>query len=263
MKKAFEVGFTIALAAAGVTLGRRLVNGNWPTGGSPAIARAETTQATGVGYKTLTVMAGDLMSPLYITRVTVGKRPMLLGIPMSAKQQRSHPNLIHNTRPFQAGNDWLKDMTIYVKNRTDKTVAWLSLSLRFPETGNGRTEPVWIYHVQLGRLPAVDVASIRTKDGKPLRIGSNAKPLDLQPGQEIVVHVGDYIDKIKAYVETAMPLFYVTKCDVSADDCAFDDGMRWAGGAFSVPDPAHPGKWMYFPSGYFPGNPRQYWPPGL
>ena len=264
MKRTLEVGFIVALAAAGAALGLRLANGNWHVGIRPVIvARAQTVGAVGVGYKTLTVMSGDLMSPLFITRVTIGKKAMILGAPMSAREQRSNPSLIFNERPFQAGGDWLKNMTIYVKNRTDKAVAWVSVGLFFPDTGNGTPgEPISGLNIPLGRIPTVDIPTVKTADGKPLHLPPSFKPLGLQPGQEVVVHLADYMDRIKSVVENVMPLSMVAKLKVGISDCYFNDGMRW-GGYYSVPDSIDPSKMKNLPSHYFPGNPRQHWPPGL
>ncbi len=261
MIKTREVILAVIFSVVTLAPGFAGENGHQPLEAFPSPARAASSQASVVGFKTLVVMAGGPMSPLYITRVTMGNKEMILGTPMSAKQQAANPNLILNARPFEASSGWINDMTLFIKNRTNKTVASATIALRFPETGNGRTQPVWIYQLRLGRLPAVDAFDGRT--GKPLAVDPSLKSIDLPPGQETIVNVGDYIDKIKAYVETAMPLYYVTKMAVSVQDCVFVDGTRYAGGSYSVPDPVHRGKWKYFPSDYFPGNPRQYWPPGF
>jgi hypothetical protein len=260
MKKTLGVSFSIVLLL-GVVVGLRAANGNGIAQRSSSLPVGQPPQATATGNKTLTVMPGGLMSPLFISKIVVGKRVMVLGKPISVNQYHSDPALILNNKPFEAENGWLNNMTLYIKNRTDKTVASATVLLSFPETGNGRTQPISIYHIRLGRIPAVDAFDGKT--GRPLRVDPIAKPLNLKPGQEIVVHVADYMDEIKAYVEKAMPLFYVTRVGVSINACTFTDGMRYSAGAYSVPDSSHHGKWKYLTSDYFPGKPRQYWPPGL
>ena len=261
MKKLFAVGLPLIVLTVGLMPGIFSASGSHAADGALTAADVGAPKPASAGRKTLTVMPGGLMSPLFITKVVVGKRVMVLGTPLSVQQYHSNPALILNNKPFEAGRGWLNNMTIYVKNRTDKTVASATLLLNFPETGNGRTQPMWVYHIQLGRMPDVD--AFNGKTGKPLRIDPGAKPLNLQPGQEVVIQVGDYMDKIKAYVEKAMPLFYVTRVGVSVNECTFSDGMRYSAGAYSVPDASNHGKWKYLSSHYFPGDPHRYWPPNL
>lgn len=259
MKKLIQVVLAIVFLA-GFVHSLSAASGNRNGAGAIAAAAVSSPQATAAGQKTLRVMPGGLMSPLFITRVSVDNRVMMLGTPISARHYSSNPNLILNGRPFKVGGAWLNDMTLYIKNRTDKPVASATVLLSFPETGNGHNQPMYVYHIRLGRIPAADAYEGRT--GKPLRINPAAKPLNLKPGQEVAVHVADYIDGIKAYVEKAMPLYYATTVGVSINACTFTDGLRYSAGAYSLPDPSHHGKWKYLPSGYFPGDPHQFWPPG-
>ena len=261
MRKIIEIMLIMVLSAAGFARALSAGNGGKSSRGASEPPAPEAAQAAASGHKTVTVMPGGLMSPLFITKVVVGNRTMVLGKPISVKQYHSDPALILNNKPFEAGSGWLNDMVLYIKNRTDKTVASATVLLSFPETGNGRTEPIWIYHIRLGRIPPQDAFDGRT--GSPLRIDPNAKPLNLAPGQDVVVHVADYMNEIKGYVEKAMPLFYVTMVGVSINACTFADGMRYSGGAFSLPDTSQHGNWKYFGSDYFPGDPHRYWPPDL
>jgi hypothetical protein len=219
-------------------------------------ARAAGTQGGPVpGGKLVEVAPETMWDAVWVTKVTVGDKFLLAPY---GKILSPLPNEIIPGHRFLAGDDWLKNMTIYVENRTDKNIAWLEVSLRFPETGNGRTQPVWDYRIQLGRMPAADAFDGRT--GKPLHVDPKAQPLNLKPGQVLVVRVADYMNRIRAYLETAMPLWTVTRCYIYIADCLFADGMGWGGGAYSVPDPAHPGKWRHLGQRYFPGNPHRYLP---
>ncbi len=200
----------------------------------------------------------NLWYPVWITKVEIGNQ-FLLNIQDTYNSPL--PGEIVRGQSFIAGNDWLKNMNIYVINRAELPVAWLSIALKFPQTGNGsRSQPVWIYNIQMGRMPDVDAVSGRT--GKPFPpdlLGS--KFLGLQPGGGLTIHVADYMDKIEAYLKTAMPASAVSQVDVWVDVCLFETGLRFSGGAFSRPDPEHPGQWIYFPTRqFFPGNVHKYMP---
>ena len=258
MKRTLEVGFVVALAAAGAALGLRLADGNWHVGIRPVIvARAQTNATPVAGTKVISLGVETMRDAVWVTKVTVGDK-FLLAPYAPFRGFVPPPDQIIPGQPFPAGDDWLRDMAIYLENRTDKRIAFLSVQLGFPETGNGRTEPQWMYPIQLGRLPAVDAVDGRT--GKPLPLGPNTKPLRFQPGQTLVVHVADYVARIRAAVENAVPLFYVTKCIIYGTYGCFDDGMCWGAGRFTVPDPKRPGKRLDLPVGYFPGKPHRYPP---
>jgi hypothetical protein len=207
-----------------------------------------------LGEKIVQVGPQTRVNAVMITRVTVGDQEIMCGLMAGARS-------VQPVKPFQADQDWLKSMTIHLYNRTNKTIAFIDLPLGFPDTGNGRTEPQWIYHLQLGRIPAVDAYSGRT--GKPIAIDAKLMPLGFGPEQSLTVHVADYIDQIRSYVQGRMLLSGVTKLVIHGGTVFFDDGMRWqAGGGYSVPDPRHPGQSNTVGRDYFPGIRYRSWPPG-
>lgn len=160
--------------------------------------------------------------------------------------------------PFQAGDNWLKDMSILLRNRTDKTIDYLEIRSRFPEGGNGRTEPLTAYHIQLGQIPAVDRFNGK---GEPMRVDPSLKPLGLAPGGSLAVHFADYFDSIRAIVEQKMPFEQVTRCIIHRGLTYFSDGLKWYNGFYERPNPDQPGKFLFLPDDYFPGNPMKFWPP--
>lgn len=155
--------------------------------------------------------------------------------------------------------DWFKETTIYVMNRADRALAWLDIALQFPQTGNGRTEPTFIYDVRLGRMPDPDSFDAR---GNRMPVSfAGLKPLNLQPGGTLAIHLSDFHDQIDTYVKKAMPLAAVNRCNISVAVSEFDNGLRYAGGAYSAPDPQQPGHWKYYPTHqYFPGDAHRYLP---
>lgn len=209
------------------------------------------------GPKILTVAGGGIRDPLYITKVSVAGYEMLLGSPLGL-----HPNgnLIFSGRPFQAGSEWLGSMTVYLRNRTVKNIVFVDIPVGFPETGDGHTSPQSIYHIRLGRLPAVDAFDGRT--GKPLLPHTGVQQLSIATGGTLAIRIVDYMDQLKSYVDQAMPFATVTKCTIYGTKGCFEDGTCWAGDSFSAPDPSHPGKFKPLGPDYFPGDPHQYWPPG-
>ncbi len=81
----------------------------------------------------------------------------------------------------------------------------------------------------------------------------------------MVVHVNDYMAEIESRLSnspTPLAVTALNKLNVYRGVFYFEDGMRWEGGRYSVPDPDHPGKFKYLPVDYFPGKRAHNWPPG-
>jgi len=227
------MAFFVVLPVAGVRAG------GLPVSDAPAQA------SQSAGYKLVQVEPQTKFDAVFITRVTVGSQEVPSGaVPVS-------PGGIRPATPFQAGPDWMNDLTIYIYNRTNKNIVFAGIALGFPETGNGRTEPQSIYHIKLGRIPAEDAYYGRT--GKPIPIGSDVQPIAFGPHQTLAVKVGDYINQIRSYAQNQMLLSGVTKVIIHRDDFFFEDGMRWTDGGYATPDPNHRGRFIYKSSDYFPG----------
>ena len=195
---------------------------------------------------------------IMISKVMVGNKSvecrLIVGKP-------GFPPTVQPITPFLASNDWLQNMVVSVVNRTEKRIAVLKLSLAFVETGDGQTQPQSVYPIFLGRIPPS--AAINGRTGESLTQDPNSKPTSFEPHQEFLIRVGDYIDRIRETVEHVMPLGSVTKVFLSSRMIFFEDGMRWDGGGYAVPDPAHPGKFQYIKDrNFFPGYNKLQWPPG-
>lgn len=240
MRRAVEVGLAMALGAMAIAFKP------WGPG------LAEGQKAPPSGEKLVTVEPWTRLNAVMITEVTVGGQEVQCGLLTGRRR-------VQPVAPFQAGSDWLKDMTIYIYNRTNKMIVAGHIVLGFPETKSGRSAPQSAYLIGLGRIPQVDAFDGRT--GRPLRINPNAKALAFAPNQTLAIHVGDYISGIEASVANRMPLFYVTKVRIYLGSFCFQDGMVWVAAQYSVPDPHHPGRFVNLARDYFPGDRRQNWPP--
>jgi len=188
--------------------------------------------------------------PVMITKVTLGDSEVQCGLIAS-------PFQLQPVVPIQAGDDWLQNVTIYLFNRTNKTVVYVQIVLGFPETGDGIQRPMRVHHITLGQLPP-SVAV--TGSGQPIRRDLTRKAMSFAPGQTLLIDVGVYFDQIRASVEPKMAFTAITKCIIRRSAFYFDDGMRWDG-EYSVPDPERPGKWKYMDQRYFPGDEHNNWPP--
>lgn len=172
------------------------------------------------------------------------------------------PLVIQPVTPFQASPDWLRDMTISLVNRTNKTIAFGGIIFHFLDTGDcSLAQPCVGADLYFGQRPAIDSFDGRT--GHPLKPEHpEAPPLDWRPERTLVVHVSRHMTEIEKRLSDSIPVTEVTKMNVYLGSFYFDDGMQWYPGSYSVPDSIHPGKFKRLPADYFPGRRGNNWPPG-
>ena len=220
------------------------------------LPRAKSQSSRASEGQLVQVSPETVWDPIWITKVQIGNQFLLA--PYDAHLTPLGGQVMPGRR-FSAGSDWLKSTTIYVMNRTSKPLARLEIGIQFPQTGNGRTQSTRIYYLKLGRIPDADAFD---KNGKAIPAGLiGTKPLDLQPGGTLTIQLSDYVDQIQNYLAGAMPLSPISECNIYVASSEFADGLRYAGGAYSIPDPHNPGQWSYYPARrYFPGNAHLYLP---
>jgi hypothetical protein len=139
-----------------------------------------------------------------ISKVTVGDQEIQPGRSVAA-EERTAGTL------FLADEDWLKNMSIFIKNRTDKEIVYAEVQLIFPDLGDGtEARPLTAYTFSVGQPPEWSRyvfegtrEELRQLDPrKPLDatrmklmpLDPTKKPLSLAPGKTLEIRVADYID---------------------------------------------------------------------
>jgi hypothetical protein len=187
-----------------------------------------------------------------ITKITVGDLDVQCGLLIG-------PRDVQSNAQFQAGDDWLQNMTVYLFNRTERTIVAGKIRLGFPELGDGRTQPRPQYVISLGKTPSV--VAFDGRSGKPLS-QEGKKLLTFAPGQTLAIHIADYIDGIRQTIESRTSFSMISKVSIYNGPYYFEDGMMWGGGCFNRQVPDRPGVFRCIPDAdYFPGNMYKYWPP--
>jgi hypothetical protein len=154
--------------------------------------------------------------------------------------------------PFEAGDDWLENITMHLLNRTNKTIVSAEIRLEFPETGDGSPEkPIQTDFVQLGRKPA---QAAYGRNGKPLSQRESSRFISFAPAKTLVIRVGDHTD-------VTPDLKPLRKCIIRVTRVYFLDGMGWDFAGYYDPDPEQHGKFTRMGKMYFPGEVQDNWPP--
>lgn len=186
------------------------------------------------------------MNPALLTKITVGDIEI-------------QPGAGSVPQEFQAGGDWLEKTTIFLFNRTTRHIVAVTVSIGFPELGDGQAQPMPQHTIALGRIPAA--IAIDGRSGKPLH-QDHLRELLFAPGQTLVIHLADHLDRIREAVESRTNLSLITKAWVSSGSFYFEDGLQWGAGCYRTSLPGQPGVFRCIrDEEFFPGDPRSNWPP--
>lgn len=209
------------------------------------VAAATTGQP--VGTKTVNIYDQNRMDAVTITKVVVAGQQIQPGLSTGGVQE------VRPGTPFQADEDWLKNTSITLQNRTDRMIVRAEIMLLFPDTGDGISQPITEYVITLGQRPEINTF---TSHGQKFPPEPDKKPLLFAPGQTLVVPIADYINSIQSIVEERLSLAQVTKVVIRPLQFFFVDGMRWDENGFAVPDPDHVGDYKSLGPRFFPGDQR-------
>ena len=207
---------------------------------------APVAAATGaLGTKVVDIDRLITLDPVVITKVTVAGQQIQPG---EAGVREDKPGT-----PFQADEDWLKNMSIFLQNRTDRAIVCVQLRLWFPDTGDGTAaRPITHHDITVGLRPE---SSLYYSNGSKIPHDPSEKPFLLPPHGTVVIPVADSIDAIQSTVEGGNMLFsQITRVNIQRYTVYFEDGTHWVGHAYYSPDPAHPGKYIKLDDNYFPGR---------
>jgi len=136
-------------------------------------------------------------------------------------------------------DDWLKNISVTIKNVSKKNIVAVNVKLHLPDTGDGSvarpfSDPEF-------KLSASAAAFDATQN--PTRSpGTPGADLPLRPGQEMTIALAPHYDPIKASLESNRPMATIQKC-MFTFSAYFSDGTAWMMGTYYEPDPTRAGVW--------------------
>ncbi len=131
-----------------------------------------------------------------------------------------------------AGSDWLRDLTLTVKNISTKQIVRFEINLKIEKKGAMPYDAGMEFHFALGRVPVLDATGKPTGEYKPSKA--------LKPGETVRVKVQEHqlriLDDIKMY-----GVGDIDRVLMSIRRVIFDDGSGWFVGIETREDPNVPG----------------------
>jgi hypothetical protein len=139
---------------------------------------------------------------------------------------------------FNGGPNWVKNISLKLRNTTEKPIIFITLNVNFPETrsvGN-----LMSYPLQFGEMPGVPPGT------------SKPKQLRLEPGGTVGVDLATEFERIRKFVSSRYPLESVNEVQLEIGFVVFGDNTGWAAGNFLQQDPKDPRRW--YPLTHEPAN---------
>jgi len=196
--------------------------------------------------KTLLIDMPDSKDPVKIVSVMEGTTKL-------KSNGHQYPNRYVWETTFNAGDDWLKDLSIVIKNVSEKKIVYVVAGCLLYETANWQAEVakaqqniplVGSASNHVGRRP--DEALYSAVLGHRLQPDSANSPFALESGQEFTIALEnpDDYNALKSTVEEKEPMSNVAACNGRIGPVFFEDGTQWQGHRYLRADLEHPGQWI-------------------
>jgi hypothetical protein len=200
------------------------------------LAQAFSQNAAGVGSKTLTVDRPLADDPIRVVKV-------MEGVTELKWDGHEYPNRYAWEAVFDAGDDWLRDLSFVIKNVSAKPILYVGIGSVLHETGDlvgeiARHANAGTTENAVGQRPQQALYSPTL--GRWLKPDRRA-PVEVAPGEEITLA----LENPKEYATLKSRIgSSVTGCNAMVGHIFFEDGTKWEGHNYYRPDPEHPGRWI-------------------
>lgn len=133
---------------------------------------------------------------------------------------------------FEADSEWLKGLTLRIRNNSGRNITYLSLALEFPETI--ATGNLMMFPVHYGFNPV---------STKPTSAKVKAEVPILPDGSFDIVLGETEFGYLKKFVESRQSMDSLKRVDIRISMIHFSDGTGW-NGSWMKQDPENPRRWL-------------------
>jgi len=131
-------------------------------------------------------------------------------------------------------DEWAGKFFLKVRNISDKPIVYLAVNINFPDTR--ATGAMMSYPIVLGQMPGSKFRQFHD-------------PIFLLPGESLEIPVTQNHDKMKSFVEKAMPFQNIRKVELEIGFVVFADKTAWSAGIFKRQNPNNPDRYSPITSG--------------
>ncbi|MFZ0278501.1 MAG: hypothetical protein WA254_13400 [Candidatus Sulfotelmatobacter sp.] len=165
---------------------------------------------------------------------------------------RQYPDRYAWETTFNAGDDWLKDLSIVIKNVSPKKIVYVAAGCHLFETADWQAEAAKHRNIPLvgstgnhvGRRP--EEALYSAVLGHRLQPDTANAPFDLEPSQEFTMALDspDAYSTLKSSVEEKEPMSSIAACNGGISQVFFEDGTQWQSHHYLRADLDQRGRWI-------------------
>jgi hypothetical protein len=196
--------------------------------------------------RTLLLDMPDSKDPVKIVRVMEGTTEL-------KSNGRQYPDKYAWETTFNAGDDWLKDLSFVIKNVSQKKIVYVVVGCHVYETADWQAEvakarqniPVVGSATNIvGRRP--EEALYSAVLGHNLKPDTAVAPFELEPGQAFTMALEspDDYPTLKSSIEEKEPISNVAACNGGISQVFFGDGTQWQSHHYLRADLEHRGHWI-------------------
>jgi hypothetical protein len=164
-----------------------------------------------------------------------------------------YPNKYVWEAAFDAGDDWLRDLSFLIKNVSEKKkIVYVEAGCGLYETADWQAELARHATTPLvgnignavGRRPEQALYSALL--GHRLQPDTDRAPFELAPGQEFTMALEnpDEYPALRSRIEEKQPISSVTACNSRIVRVFFEDGTQWQDHQYLRANPDQPGHWI-------------------
>jgi hypothetical protein len=155
--------------------------------------------------------------------------------PIKISQLKVKGRFIEAGRKFPEDDDWLKNLTISVKNISSKNIVFIEIEAVFPKLrdNNSAKEPAYVYRLTYGSMPPLPGTT-------PL---SNQSKIIPNETIDIILSEADHNHVKSSLAELGYPVS-ARHVKLGIGSIIFDDETMWRGGHILRRDPNDPDTWI-------------------
>jgi hypothetical protein len=124
-------------------------------------------------------------------------------------------NAVKINEEFEGSADWVKNISVKLKNRTAKTITYILIDLDFPEAASIEGA-IPQYQATLGNHPDIPISH-------PV--------LSLGPGESTELSFVEGLDRLKNLITQRLPIENLTKVEIRIHQVLFDDETLFSSGS--------------------------------
>jgi hypothetical protein len=140
--------------------------------------------------------------------------------PVEIMSVRTKGRRVESNTPFVDDDDWLKELTVDVRNASDKTLSFLQLELFFPRPRPDAKKPGTSFTLDFGDNPF-------SYDSAAAMPALSVKPIS--PGEHLEITLTDNRLSALSTLLIDTGFFMTSKVQIRVNLIGFSDGTAWSG----------------------------------